>query len=184
MSFGQHSMPERAFATRSRLRSSVVNGALVLAAGLLLAAFFAPLLTLKRMVIFSDTITLVSALASLAGEGQLALFALLLAFSVLFPIAKIGCLFYVWNHGDDGSTRARRALRWLARLGKWSMLDVFVVALLVVGVKLRWVADVEVRFGLYLFGGSVLLTMLLGDPIARQGQPPAITARSGGDVVS
>jgi paraquat-inducible protein A len=45
--------------------------------------------------------------------------------------------------------------------GKWSMLDVFVVAVLVVAVKLGAIADVEMRFGLYAFAASVLLTMFI-----------------------
>jgi paraquat-inducible protein A len=45
--------------------------------------------------------------------------------------------------------------------GKWSMLDVFVVAVLVVAVKLGAIADVDMRYGLYAFAASVLLTMYI-----------------------
>ena len=41
------------------------------------------------------------------------------------------------------------------------MLDVFVVAVLVVAVKLGAIADVEMRYGLYAFATSVLLTMFI-----------------------
>jgi paraquat-inducible protein A len=41
------------------------------------------------------------------------------------------------------------------------MLDVFVVAVLVVAVKLGAIVDVEMRYGLYAFAGSVLLTMFI-----------------------
>jgi len=43
--------------------------------------------------------------------------------------------------------------------GKWSMLDVFVVAVLVVSVKLGAIASVEMRYGLYAFAAAVILTM-------------------------
>ena len=39
------------------------------------------------------------------------------------------------------------------------MLDVFVVAVLVVAVKLGAIASVEMRFGLYSFATAVVLTM-------------------------
>ena len=41
------------------------------------------------------------------------------------------------------------------------MLDVFIVAVLVVAVKLGAVAEVEMRYGLYAFAASVLLTMFV-----------------------
>lgn len=156
-------------APRTRLEIALGNVALAAAAGLLIAGILAPLLTVRRLWVFSDTVTLAAALGRLLDEGQLALFVLLFGFSVLFPIAKLGCLFWAWNASGGGSPRARHAVAWLTRVGRWSMLDVFVVALLVVTVKLRWVADVEVRYGLHLFGGSVLLTMLLGGLAVRAG---------------
>jgi len=45
--------------------------------------------------------------------------------------------------------------------GKWSMLDVFIVAVLVVAVKLAAIVQVEMRYGLYAFAASVLLTMFI-----------------------
>jgi paraquat-inducible protein A len=46
-------------------------------------------------------------------------------------------------------------------LGKWSMLDVFVVAVLVVTVKLGAMASVEARYGIYAFTAAVFLTMYI-----------------------
>jgi paraquat-inducible protein A len=42
--------------------------------------------------------------------------------------------------------------------GRWSMLDVFVVALLIVTVKLGPIADVQVHFGLFAFCSAMLVT--------------------------
>ena len=52
-------------------------------------------------------------------------------------------------------------LHWLAAISKWSMLDVFVVAVLVVAVKLDLVLEVQVHFGLYAFSVAVLMTMYI-----------------------
>ena len=160
-------MPEPVFASRNRAQSPLINAALLSAAALLVAGIFAPLLTVERLLIFSDTISLASALIALAREGYLVLFAVLVAFSVLFPIAKLAGLFYLWNYAGYESPRLDRLFQWIGRYGKWSMLDVFVVAVLVVGVKLQLIADVQIRFGLYVFGASVLLTMLVSGRIAR-----------------
>jgi len=85
----------------------------------------------------------------------------------VFPVAKLAYLLYLWNRKGYDLGRRHRLLQWLGRAGRWSMLDVFVVALLVVSVKLQWIADVEVRFGLYAFGASVLLTMLVHGRLTR-----------------
>ena len=43
-------------------------------------------------------------------------------------------------------------------MGKWSMLDVFVVAILVLTVKSGGLASVKVTSGFFLFFSSVMLT--------------------------
>ena len=53
----------------------------------------------------------------------------------------------------------RTYLHWMHSFGKWSMLDVFVVAILVVSVKLGAIASVEMRYGLYAFAAAVILKM-------------------------
>jgi paraquat-inducible protein A len=45
--------------------------------------------------------------------------------------------------------------------GRWGMLDVFVVAVLLVTVKLGAIASVKVHPGLYYFGAAVLLMMII-----------------------
>ena len=61
----------------------------------------------------------------------------------------------------SGKKRLHQYLHWMHLYGKWSMLDVFVVAILVVAVKLGAIANVEMRYGLYAFAASVLITMFI-----------------------
>lgn len=51
--------------------------------------------------------------------------------------------------------------------GRWAMLDVFVVAILIVTVKLGAIASVEVHPGLYVFGAAVLLIMIITDRVTK-----------------
>ncbi|MGV2481622.1 UNVERIFIED_CONTAM: paraquat-inducible protein A, partial [Salmonella enterica subsp. enterica serovar Weltevreden] len=53
-----------------------------------------------------------------------------------------------------------RLYRLIERIGHWSMLDVFVVALLVALVHFRSLAMVEAGPGAVAFGAVVILTML------------------------
>ncbi len=45
--------------------------------------------------------------------------------------------------------------------GRWAMLDVMVVAVLIVTVKLGAIATIQVHAGLYIFGASVVLLMFI-----------------------
>ena len=116
---------------------------------------------------FSNTVSLLSALQQLAQEAEWGLFALVGLFSVVFPILKSVILLVIWNFDPSQGERHRRHLHWLATYGKWSMLDVFVVALLVVSVKLGSLAEARVEIGIYAFAASVVLTMLLSAWISR-----------------
>ena len=53
----------------------------------------------------------------------------------------------------------------------WSMLDVFVAALLIVTIRLGTMANVEVHFGLYAFAGAVILTMVTTSKVLKLTDP-------------
>ena len=108
----------------------------------------------------SNTFSLVSGLGELLSHGQIFLFVIIFAFSILFPVAKMFLLGRIAFYDTDDTMRERR-LKWLAAFGKWSMLDVFVIALLVVSLKLGDMVNVEIHSGIYFFAASVILTMIL-----------------------
>ena len=151
------------YAFRHPTRGMAVNLLLLVALGLLFYGLQAPILTLEKFYFFSNTVSLLSALQQLAQEGEWGLFALVGVFSVVFPVLKNLLLLLVWNFDPSKGERHRRHLHWLATYSKWSMLDVFVVALLVVSVKLGSLAEARVEEGIYAFAASVILTMLLSD---------------------
>ena len=160
------------YAVRHPVRGMVVNSLLLGALLLLLYALHAPILTLEKFYFFSTTTSLLSALRQLAAEAEWGLFVLIGLFSVVFPIVKILLLFLVWNDDTAQGAAHRRHLGWLATYSKWSMLDVFVVALLVVSVKLGALAEAHVGVGIYAFAASVVLTMLLSAWIGRHAIDP------------
>lgn len=161
------------YAFRRPLQGVLVNLALLGSLGLLFYGLQAPILTLEKFYIFSNTVSLLSALQQLAREAEWGLFALVGLFSVVFPILKSVLLVLVWNFDPSYGERHRRHLRWLSTYGKWSMLDVFVVALLVVSVKLGSLAEARVEVGIYAFAASVILTMLLSAWISHHALEPA-----------
>jgi paraquat-inducible protein A len=147
-------------AGRRPLIGRLLNAVLAAALMLLAVGVFGPLMSLEKFYVFTNRVSLFSGLVDLADRGQWLLFGVLACFSVALPLLKLGLLFRVWNLEAADSARQRRHIRWMAHYGKWSMLDVFVVAVLVVSVKLGSIARVEVHYGLYAFAASVLLTMV------------------------
>ncbi len=151
------------YAVRHPLRGVAINVLLVCTLGLLAYGLQAPILTLEKFYVFSNTVSLLSALQTLAEQAEWGLFALVGTFSVVFPVAKILLLALIWNLDSAQGAAHQRHLDWMNRYGKWSMLDVFVVALLVVSVKLGALAAARVEIGIYAFAAAVVLTMLLSN---------------------
>lgn len=97
-----------------------------------------------------------------AGSWDLAV--IVFVASVVVPVLKIVALAALLVSIQRGSTRhcawRARLYRVLEFIGHWSMLDVFVVALLVAMVNFHSVAEVRAGPGAIAFGAVVGLTML------------------------
>jgi len=117
-----------------------------------------PLITIEKMWFWSNEYSVFSGIVGLYRDEQYLLSGVLLVFSILFPSFKLAVLWVLWSFRMSAGRR-RAWLERLATLGKWSMLDVFVVAILVVAAKLDVIADVQPRAGVYVFGLAVLLSM-------------------------
>lgn len=90
-------------------------------------------------------------------NGDKTLGAIVFLFSVVFPTAKTLVAAIAFRAGND----VRGALTpMLQALGKWSMLDVFLVAITIVFIKSFASFSLEPRIGLYLFALGVVLNNL------------------------
>ena len=118
-----------------------------------------PIITLKKFVLIENTFSVFSGAIELLKEGQIFLFVVITGFSIVLPLLKIGVLYKLLGGNGNKAANLDKYLHWMHLYGKWSMLDVFVVAVLVVAVKLGAIASVEMRFGLYAFAAAVILTM-------------------------
>jgi len=139
---------------------------LVLASVLLALGLYLPLIHLEKMLFWENSYSVVTGVFGLAEDGQYVLATVVFFWSVVFPIAKLALLYWLWFGRTDKAQRAT-VLTWLDKLGKWSMLDVYIVAVLIVAVKLGPLAEVTVEPGLYVFGAAVLLSMLVGARVAK-----------------
>ena len=137
----------------------LINLLLMFALACLVIGVSAPLLTLEKMYFFENTVTLLSTVKGLFLQKEWFLFIVIAVFSLCIPIIKIAGLVLILNLEYAKNSFLDKTLHVIEMVGKWSMLDVFVVALLLVSVKLGVLAKVEVHYGLYAFATSVLITM-------------------------
>ena len=116
---------------------------------------------LVRLFVSSDLeprqFSLVGGILHLFQEHELFVGGLILLFSVVFPVAKLAAIVLFIHRGPSA---AGRQLKLLESLGKWSMLDVFVIASLVICFKgFPGGTHIQVQWGIYVFTISILLTM-------------------------
>ncbi|MES9938353.1 MAG: paraquat-inducible protein A [Sedimenticola sp.] len=139
----------------------VLNFLLICAGLLLYIGLTAPMITIEKFIFISNSFSVTSGVMELYRNGETMLFLIIGIFSVVLPILKLLLLFMLINLLEKQSQRMKRYLHLMHDYGRWSMLDVFVVAVMVVSVKLDAIAKVYVHSGLYAFGAAVILTMLV-----------------------
>jgi paraquat-inducible protein A len=132
---------------------------IALSIGLLVVGLMLPIMTVHKLW-ETNTYSIVTGVQSLWVEKYYALAVIIFFFSVIFPIAKLAALSAVWliKLGDE---RRKTLIYWMEVFGKWSMLDVFVTAIIIVWVKLGALASAKAENGIYFFAASVLLTMVV-----------------------
>ena len=127
---------------------------------LLIIAQVTPVLSIKKFVFWKDDYSLFSGTIGLFRDRHYGLALLIFFFSILFPFAKIVTLYVLW-FVRFSNRRRLRLLFWLEVLGRWSMLDVFVVAIIVVIAKSGGALEARPLIGIYLFAGAVLASLLM-----------------------
>ncbi len=109
------------------------------------------------------SLSLLGGIQSLWDSGHAALGIVVFIFTIVFPPLKLIATILVAAPVSFLSNASRSMLRkWIAHLGKWSLLDVFVIAILIVALKVQGFVSVHAVCGTYLFAATVLLSMLAG----------------------
>jgi paraquat-inducible protein A len=129
-----------------------------------------PVLT-SNTIVSSQSDTILSGVIYLFASGTWPLGLIVLVASVMIPIGKLGALSYLLIGARRGATdhlpeRARdpqqraRLLRVVEFIGRWSMLDVFVVAFVTALLQLQPLLWAQPGPGVPFFAAVVILTML------------------------
>lgn len=133
---------------------------LLLSLGCFVAGIVRPFTSVTKLWLFENQISVFDGLVTLWKAGELFLFLILFVFTVVFPFVKINAMLALWLKPRLAHDQARQLFKFVAHLGKWSMLDVFIVAILVLTVKSGGLASIRVQDGFFLFFASVMLTQV------------------------
>lgn len=131
----------------------------VLAEVILGIAVFLPFMSVTKLG-QKETYSLLGGIGELWRHGDALLAIVIGVFSLAFPLIKNVLLIAATTSFWDLTPAHRRTLHALsAKTAKYSMLDVFVAAVLVVVVKLGKSTDVEILSGTLLFCLAIALSM-------------------------
>lgn len=138
--------------------------ALLIAASILyIPANMLPIMTVSTLGQGSPD-TIMSGVITLLKHGMVPIAAVVFIASILVPTFKlvgIGLLLYSVQRRQPLSARQRILMyRFIEFIGRWSMLDIFVIAILVAVVNFGRIASVEANLGAVVFATVVILTML------------------------
>lgn len=133
---------------------------LVLAAALVLLALglFLPAIEITSLIFIRREFSLVDGVFQFLEAGDYFLFAVTFGFSILFPTFKTVTGLVLWYAGDVSGSSARALLNSLAVASKWSMLDVFIIALVILVADGRLLTGADIRIGVIVFSASVLIS--------------------------
>jgi paraquat-inducible protein A len=132
----------------------------LLAGAFLVYGLTAPSIEFNRFYFLTDRHSILSVIQGLWQEGESFLGAVLALFSVAFPILKVITLAAASLVMVITGRIAKQILRISIILGRWSMLDVLVLALVIFYVKNSGFGDANTLPGIWFFAAAVVLTTL------------------------
>jgi len=126
-----------------------------------MVSVFIPAMKVTRLLFFKDTISIWNTIAQLFERGEWVIAPVLFLFTIAFPLFKLMAIIYLFAGQSISDPKLHSHLSRLESLGRWSMLDVMVAALLIVSLTATGLADARFLPGMYLFTFSVVGTLLL-----------------------
>lgn len=156
----------------------LIGPLLLLSLALVPVTWWLPLFVARVPFLWRQEVSIATGIVEL-WRLDLVLCLLVLFFSVLAPLAKAAALVWVWYRVPTRG--ARPLLDRLSLLNKLSMTEMFLLAVIIVGLKGVGIGRVEVSWGLHAFMGAVVLSFATSTwAWAALGRCPPGQARSAG----
>ncbi len=121
-----------------------------------------PLMRFEKLWVFTETPSLLMIIANLWSDGELLLAAVVLVFSILFPLVKLFTVF-------QAAFGSLKPAAWATALSKWSMMDVLLVAIVVFAAKTSGLANAFSQPGLWFFALSAITVAVASMGLGKRG---------------
>lgn len=170
---------KKQFPNLSRVLSVLILADLAL----LFTALLVPVVQFSQILGYSRvSYSILGSVKALFKNGDLFIASVILFFSAVFPALKLVAM-VVLLHRRLKRERRIRIFNWLRLLAKWSMVDVFVIVVMIGTLRLGFLAHAQLQIGIYLFAGAILSSMfliLIMISLTRtHAEPPSLRGRPG-----
>ena len=112
-----------------------------------------PLVRMERLYFFTETPSLLNVITGLWEDGSLLISLIVVVFSILFPVLKLFSAFHAAIHEKE-------LPKWISILGKWSLMDVLLVAILIFAAKTSGLASAVAQPGIWFYMASTIFSAL------------------------
>ena len=143
---------------------------LLIAAVCLIAGVTLPVVVVREFFLYRQELSVIDGVHALFDAGDWLLATVLALFSIILPMVKILVLLVLWWRSREAQPPRGRLMKALEASGRWAMLDVFVVALVIVQLKASVFIDGHVAGAVYPFLTAVGLTAYAAQSVSRAQQ--------------
>jgi paraquat-inducible protein A len=167
----------------SMMRNFVLSFFIIIATVFFVLGIVLPVIRFTTVYVWTNEHSIVTIIWALYKEQEIFLCVVLFAFSIFFPFLKLFYLLMLVTSPDMDPEFRAKSISKMEWLGRYSMTDVMVLALIIFYVNSSGYTEAVVLLGVYFYAASVCITMLAygwahGVPARRPlaidtGQPPS-----------
>ena len=144
----------------SPLRNFVLSFLIILATVFFALGIILPAIRFTTIYVWTNQHSIATIIYALYANQEYFLCVVLFAFSVFFPFLKLFYLLTLLISPDLSPEFRQKSISTMEWLGRYSMTDVMVLALLIFYVNSSGYTEASVQPGIYFFAASAVITML------------------------
>ncbi len=163
---------------RTGVRNFVLSFLIILATVFFALGVILPTIRFTTVYVWTNEHSILTIIYALFENDELFLCAVVFAVSVFFPFLKLFYLLTLLTSHDMPDDFRQKSIATMEWLGRYSMTDVMVLALMIFYVNSSGYTEARVLPGVYFFAASALMTMLAYGWV--HASPPAQRRRAGG----
>jgi paraquat-inducible protein A len=144
-----------------------------------ITALLLPFIQISPFIKSELIYTLPTSMILLWNHGLYLIAILVFAFSIIFPFVKLTTLFFIWFVSTDNTLRIKLITR-VEALGKWSMLDVFIICIMLILTNNQFWISSAPQVGIYFFLFAIIISIIcsiLIDIICSKSNKMSVTKR-------